>query len=259
MQKSGSYFSFGDERLGQGRQNATAFLPSTPTWSSRSSPRIQAAGRAGAGRLGEAPAHGAAPDDAAEAEEEAAEPTSGVGARRVAPRTASRAGGRVAVELDARPGGRCRSRRRSRPARGARLHRERARALARERRRPGSRRRRGPPHRDLTERRIAAATRLRPRRALSTLSGGSVDDARFASRAALADRGYGDAAIRSTSSATGSPARRRRALSSLEPEPERAAALVERFGGGLRGARLARRGFGEDALEAPIAGEEAAQ
>jgi len=24
--KSGSYFSFGDERLGQGRQNATAFL-----------------------------------------------------------------------------------------------------------------------------------------------------------------------------------------------------------------------------------------
>ena len=28
--KSGSYFSFGDERLGQGRQNATAFLQENP-------------------------------------------------------------------------------------------------------------------------------------------------------------------------------------------------------------------------------------
>jgi len=28
--KSGSYFSFGDERLGQGRQNATAFLTENP-------------------------------------------------------------------------------------------------------------------------------------------------------------------------------------------------------------------------------------
>ena len=30
MQKSGSYFSFGDERLGQGRHNATAFLREHP-------------------------------------------------------------------------------------------------------------------------------------------------------------------------------------------------------------------------------------
>ena len=30
VQKSGSYFSFGDERLGQGRQNATAFLTREP-------------------------------------------------------------------------------------------------------------------------------------------------------------------------------------------------------------------------------------
>ena len=29
--KSGSYFSFGDERLGQGRQNAAAFLREHPT------------------------------------------------------------------------------------------------------------------------------------------------------------------------------------------------------------------------------------
>ncbi len=30
VQKAGSYFSFGDERLGQGRQNATAFLTENP-------------------------------------------------------------------------------------------------------------------------------------------------------------------------------------------------------------------------------------
>jgi recombination protein RecA len=30
VQKSGSYFSFGEERLGQGRQNATAFLREHP-------------------------------------------------------------------------------------------------------------------------------------------------------------------------------------------------------------------------------------
>ncbi|HEX5582703.1 MAG TPA: hypothetical protein VFX08_03400, partial [Gaiella sp.] len=30
VSKSGSYFSFGDERLGQGRQNATAFLQENP-------------------------------------------------------------------------------------------------------------------------------------------------------------------------------------------------------------------------------------
>jgi recombination protein RecA len=30
VQKSGSYFSYGDERLGQGRQNATAFLREHP-------------------------------------------------------------------------------------------------------------------------------------------------------------------------------------------------------------------------------------
>src|SRR5574340_1691841 len=30
VQKAGSYFSFGDERLGQGRQNATSFLAENP-------------------------------------------------------------------------------------------------------------------------------------------------------------------------------------------------------------------------------------
>ena len=39
VQKSGSYFSFGDERLGQGRQNAASFLKEHPDSSSRSSSR----------------------------------------------------------------------------------------------------------------------------------------------------------------------------------------------------------------------------
>jgi recombination protein RecA len=40
--KSGSYFSFGDERLGQGRQNATAFLREHPDVCQAILARIQA-------------------------------------------------------------------------------------------------------------------------------------------------------------------------------------------------------------------------
>src|SRR6187431_2121710 len=42
VQKSGSYFSFGDERLGQGRQNATAFLQENPDLVQSILQRIQA-------------------------------------------------------------------------------------------------------------------------------------------------------------------------------------------------------------------------
>ena len=42
MQKSGSYFSFADERLGQGRQNATAFLREHPDVTQEILSRIQA-------------------------------------------------------------------------------------------------------------------------------------------------------------------------------------------------------------------------
>src|SRR6186997_1040265 len=42
VQKSGSYFSFGDERLGQGRQNATAFLREHPDVGQQILTRIQA-------------------------------------------------------------------------------------------------------------------------------------------------------------------------------------------------------------------------
>jgi recombination protein RecA len=42
VQKAGSYFSFGDERLGQGRQNATSFLAENPDLVQQILARIQA-------------------------------------------------------------------------------------------------------------------------------------------------------------------------------------------------------------------------
>ena len=42
VQKAGSYFSFGDERLGQGRQNATNFLVENPDLVQQILGRIQA-------------------------------------------------------------------------------------------------------------------------------------------------------------------------------------------------------------------------
>jgi recombination protein RecA len=42
VQKSGSYFSFADERLGQGRQNATAFLREHPDVTQQILGRVQA-------------------------------------------------------------------------------------------------------------------------------------------------------------------------------------------------------------------------
>ena len=50
--KSGSYFSFGDERLGQGRQNATAFLREHPDVTQGDPPADPARGRTRADRLG---------------------------------------------------------------------------------------------------------------------------------------------------------------------------------------------------------------
>ena len=45
VQKAGSYFSFGDERLGQGRQNATSFLSENPDLVQQILARIQAEAR----------------------------------------------------------------------------------------------------------------------------------------------------------------------------------------------------------------------
>ena len=56
VQKSGSYFSYGDERLGQGRQNAASFLREHPDLVQQILAAIQAQAGPGAGRLGAAAA-----------------------------------------------------------------------------------------------------------------------------------------------------------------------------------------------------------
>jgi regulatory protein len=87
-------------------------------------------------------------------------------------------------------------------------------------------------------------------------SAGLVEDGRVArSRArVLAERGYGDAAIGADLERRGIERETAEAaLAELEPEWERAAALVARRGRGVATARLlARRGFGEDAIEAAM-------
>lgn len=93
--------------------------------------------------------------------------------------------------------------------------------------------------------------------ALDTLERvGYLDDGRFArARAeALARRGYGDAWIRHDLSGEGVAAEvLAEAIGALEPEAERAAALVERLGRTRKvGAQLARKGFGEDSLESAL-------
>jgi recombination protein RecA len=74
VQKSGSYFSFGDERLGQGRQNAAAFLGEHPDAVQAILARIQAEApseQVVSARL--LPQAGAAPEAAPVADEVAAE------------------------------------------------------------------------------------------------------------------------------------------------------------------------------------------
>jgi SOS response regulatory protein OraA/RecX len=91
---------------------------------------------------------------------------------------------------------------------------------------------------------------------LATLTrAGLVDDARVAlTRAqALADRGYGDEAIRHRLSQEGLEEHAEDSLAGLEPESKRAEAIVGRRGRGPRTARyLGSRGFGEDAVEAAL-------
>jgi regulatory protein len=175
--------------------------------------------------------------------------------------------GRVAVDLDGAPW-------RVLPAEavvaaglspGLDLGRARARTLARELRRIRAREvaSRALRHRDLPagmleerlgRRGVAPAERRATVERLERV--GVVDDGRFArSRAAaVAGRGRGDAAIRYDLEQHGiEPALIEDALAQLVPEPERAALLVERLGGGLRAARgLARRGFAEESVEAAL-------
>ncbi len=150
---------------------------------------------------------------------------------------------------------------------GLELDRERLRDLARERRRHRALTvaARALRHRDLSERRLAdrlarAGVRAPERaEALDTLSrAGYVDDARYAQQRArsLAARGLGDRAIRFALERDGIDAETgEQALAALEPEATRAEALAARKGRTKATARyLARRGFGEDAVESALGG-----
>ena len=90
--------------------------------------------------------------------------------------------------------------------------------------------------------------------ALATLERlGYVDDRRFATARAeaLAGRGHGDAWIRHDLAEHGLDGETvEEALAALAPERERVAAIVDREGPSRRlAARLARKGFGADAVE----------
>lgn len=100
-------------------------------------------------------------------------------------------------------------------------------------------------------------------RTLSTLrSAGLVDDGRFAHERArtLASRASGDALIRDDLERRGiDPDQIEAALAGLEPEADRAAAVVSRRGLGAKTARyLASRGFGDDAITLSVAAEDEA-
>ena len=88
-----------------------------------------------------------------------------------------------------------------------------------------------------------------------------VDDERVAvaQAAALAERGYGDDAIRWKLAVAGlEPEQAEHAVQLLEPESERARRLVERRGRSPATSRfLARRGFAGDVVEAVVAADDA--
>ena len=265
VQKSGSYFSFDEERLGQGRHNAAAFLREHPDVVRRDRRAHPGRGGGGADRFRATPARGRRRGRGEGAR-------GGRGARVVAPRvTALRArrGGHVLVQIDGHdwrvlPADVVV---RARLTPGTELDRPRLREVARERRRTRALaaagrvlRSRDLPARALDarlERRgIAAPDRAGALAALE--SAGLVDDVRFArNRAlALAGRCLGDAAIRYDLEEYGvEPALVADALEALEPEAARAERIVASRGRSPTTARfLARKGFGEDAVES-AAGE----
>ena len=230
VQKSGSYFSFEDERLGQGRQNATAFLREHPDVTQAILQRIQA--QLGDDQVVSARllpvAEPGRPGDGGEEEGR-----SGRGRRRGAdawnrPRSRSRrkrAGEAVPRPLGSRDRGRTSARRPRRP--GARPPRPLGREPAGEAR-PG---------------RACPRPRRQRRSTRSSVPATSTTPASPRDRAAHPRRARATATSGSapTSSAQGVVARRREAaLAALEPEPERAAAR----GGAARrrraGAPLAR-------------------
>ena len=276
VQKSGSYFSFGDERLGQGRQNATAFLKEHPDLVQQILQGIQANDVRRPDRLGPPAAHARgrrrAPAHARRGRR-GREPSpqrpprrprrdgSGParhGARRRAARPRARRARRRAV-ADACP-------RRPSSARGlavgTELDRPRARTLRRELRRiealavaTGAL-----ASRDRSTAGVAARLERRgvaPGERASVAGGaraGGLPRRRPLRRVratALAARGYGDEAIRFDLEREGVAAdRSATALGRVAPEPERAAEIVARSGRSAKTARrLAAKGFAAETVE----------
>ena len=278
VQKSGSYFSFGDERLGQGRQNATAFLESTRTLPKASSapsrqssartpspPRASSRGRGGEGRGATTPT--ATPRSRPKPRRPFRRPrlrTWGRGPRRSPPSGARDAGGSswrstgavgavVPDEVVLRCG----------LAPGVELDRPRLRMLRRELRRAealGARRAdgRAPRRLDPAPPRTPRGTWLRADAAEGAVArltaSGVVDDARTAaSRASsLAERGWGDAAVAVRLPGEGfGAADARAALAELRPERERADRRSPTQPEDARAAwkLLSRRGFSAESAE----------
>ena len=188
--KSGSYFSFDDERLGQGRQNATAFLREHPDVTHRSSPRSRRrSGRTRSSR------RGCCRRPRADGRRRRRE------GRSRGARSAELEAARQAVESTERAG----------DARTARA----AAATAAPRRASCARARR----RDTTDggaasARLERARRAEPERARDATSSGwpasgssTTRVAAARARRALAERGYGDGAIRAASSGAASAPR----------------------------------------------------
>ena len=274
--KSGSYFSFGDERLGQGRQNATAFLQENPDLVQSILAADPGGSRPRADRLGAAPParRGRHPGRRSGRRGRRGGGRGGVGRasidggmRTVTALRATR-DARVAVELDDRPWRvvpaiavveagltvgsdssalRC-ARSRGRFAATARRGWRFERSPRRERSRS-----------ELEERLARAGVREADR--LETLDraarAGLVDDVRFAqTRArALAERGAGDALILDDLARNGvEDVAPHAAVSGLPAEAARAARIVAERGRTAKTLRyLAARGFTEQSLDDLVA------
>ena len=223
VQKSGSYFSFGDERLGQGRQNAASFLKEHPDVVQQILQQIQA--QAGPEQMVSArllPSVAGVEKRPWPVVEETEEAERGRGGRGSRLRGVGGDGGAGPDAVETAP---------LDLAIRALRFRDRSAAELEAR---------------LEQRGVGEAERAQ---ALETLERiGYVDDERFARMRAeqLAERGSGDALIRDDLERRGLAADLvELAIGELEPERERAARIVERRGRSVKTARyLASRGFG---------------
>ena len=208
VQKSGSYFSFGDERLGQGRQNATAFLKEHPDVVQEILQAIQSQAALRAGDLGPAPAAGRAGRRRCRCRRR----HEGDGGREVAPRPLRCMPERDPIELAAR------SLRLPRPV-AARARRSGSRG-------PGSTTTHGP-------------TRSTPSSASAT---STTPGSPAPARRARPERGYGDEAIRHDLAGARARGRGDRGGARRRSSPRRSAAveLVDALGAHAQGRRPAR-------------------